>query len=431
VSEVAIIGAGSSGVTVAKSLRQAGVAFDMFEKGSQLGGMWRYGNDNGQSSCYASLHIDTSRQNLGYSDFPIPPHYPDYLSHAQLLDYLTAYAEWAGIGPQVAFRTSVEAVEPVGGERWSLRLSNGETRLYRHVVIANGHLSEPRMAEFPGRLAGAVIHSHHYRDASPYEGKHVTVVGIGNSAVDIAVDLSRRARSVTLSTRRSAWIMPKYIIGWPTDRWSRVLTRKLGLPTPLARRIMGLLGRLALGDQRRFGIRRPEHPIWKEHATISQELLPAIGHGRITVKPNIARYDGDHLAFEDGSRTPCDAVILATGYRTRFPFLSPEVFDPERLPLRLYRRMVLEDQPGLIFAGLVQPIGPTIPLVEAQGRWIAALLSGQMALADAHTRAREIDAHVETQRRTWLDTPRYALEVDYATVVQQMRRDIGAGRSGA
>lgn len=70
-SDICIIGAGSSGVTVAKSLAERGLTFDIYEKGRQIGGMWRYENDNGQSSCYASRHIDTSRENLGYSDFPI------------------------------------------------------------------------------------------------------------------------------------------------------------------------------------------------------------------------------------------------------------------------------------------------------------------------------------------------------------------------
>ncbi len=42
-----------------------------------VGGNWRYENDNGLSSAYRSLHIDTSRKNLGYSDFPIPETEPD------------------------------------------------------------------------------------------------------------------------------------------------------------------------------------------------------------------------------------------------------------------------------------------------------------------------------------------------------------------
>jgi len=425
-ADICIIGAGSSGVTVAKSLKEKGLAFDIFEKGSDIGGMWRYENDNGQSSCYASLHIDTSRPNLGYSDFPIDPSLPDFLSHAQFLRHLEAYADAHGIRELVTFRTRVETVAP-HGDRWRVTLSSGETRDYGHVVIANGHLSDPRMPDFPGRFDGETIHSHHYRTAAPYEGRRVLVVGLGNSAVDIAVDLARRAEHVTVSTRRSAWIMPKYLMGIPVDQWLGFLVRRLHLPVTWARRIMARLVRLGIGDQRRFGLKRPEHPMWREHATLSQELLPYIGHGYIDVKPDVAELRGGAVAFADGTEAPYDAIIYATGYRVSFPFLDKAVFDPAREAGRLYRRMVPPAHPGLIFAGLVQPIGPTIPLVEIQGRWIAALLSGAFTLPGRAEMEQEIEAHLERQRRTYLDSARYVLEVDFRHYAGQMRADAGLG----
>lgn len=228
---IAIVGAGSSGVAVAKALQDRSLAFDVFEKGSAIGGMWRYENDNGLSSAYRSLHIDTSRRNLGYPDFPIPDDQPDFLSHTQVLAYLEAYAERFQVRPHIRFRTEVAAVEP-DGPGWRVRLADGEERAYRAVIVANGHLWDPRLPDFPGHFQGHAIHSHHYRTAAPYEDQDVLVVGIGNSAVDIAVDLGRRARRVDLSTRRSAWIASKYILGIPTDRWTAFLTRRLRLPTP-------------------------------------------------------------------------------------------------------------------------------------------------------------------------------------------------------
>ena len=91
-ADICIIGAGSSGIAVAKALHDKGLAFDIYEKGSDIGGMWRYENDNGLSCAYRSLHIDTSRDNLGYSDFPISADKPDFLSHRDLLGYLESYA---------------------------------------------------------------------------------------------------------------------------------------------------------------------------------------------------------------------------------------------------------------------------------------------------------------------------------------------------
>ncbi|WP_407492430.1 flavin-containing monooxygenase [Pseudooceanicola sp. MF1-13] len=428
-SKTCIIGAGSSGITVAKALKDAGQNFDIYEKGSQIGGMWRYENDNGRSSCYASLHIDTSRPNLGYTDFPIDPKLPDFLSHEQFLGHLEAYATAFGIPDRVQFNTSVQSVVPQS-DGYAVTLDSGASHTYDHVVIATGHLTDTRVPNFQGHFGGSTIHSHHYRTSDPYIGKRVLVVGIGNSAVDIAVDLCRRAKHVTLSTRRSAWVMPKYLMGVPIDQWSGFLGRKLKLPTPAVRRIMAQLIKLGVGDQRRFGLPRPEHPMYREHATLSQDLLPNIGHGYIDVKPNVDALKGDRVAFVDGTEAPYDAIIYATGYDVRFPFLDTGVFDPDRQLGELYRRMVVPAHPGLIHAGLVQPVGPTIPLVETQGKWIAALASGAMSLPDKSAMEDEIRAHRDYQKRTYLDAPRYTLEVDYKLYTKQMKADMARGIGG-
>jgi hypothetical protein len=428
--DICIIGAGSSGVIVAKALHERGVAFDCFEKGSDIGGMWRYQNDNGLSSAYASLHIDTSRDNLGYSDFPIPKDMPDFLSHAQFLKYLENYAHYFGIHRLVTFKTEVQAVRQAPDGRWNVHLSTGAVRDYGNVIIANGHLWDPRTPTFRGKFSGETIHSHYYRTAAPFEGKSVLVVGLGNSAVDIAVDLARRAGSVTMSTRRSAWIMPKYLMGYPVDQWSTFLSNRLRLPTRVTRKIMSRLIRLGVGDQQRFGLKRPAHPMWREHATLSQELLPYLGHGWISMKPNIRRLNETEVEFEDGSRENFDAIIFATGYRTTFPFLDKAVFDPDKDVTNLYRRMISVKHPGLIFAGLLQPVGPTIPLVEIQGRWLAAVLSGNIALPDTAAQQREIVLHRKRQRETYLDSERYTLEVDFRIYSRHLNADMQSGKAG-
>ncbi|MCC7272084.1 MAG: NAD(P)-binding domain-containing protein [Alphaproteobacteria bacterium] len=428
-SAVCIVGAGSSGLAAAKALKERGVAFECFEMGSDIGGMWRYGNDNGMSSAYRSLHIDTSRRNLGYPDFPIPDDQPDFLSHAQVLAWLEAYAERFALRAHIRFRTEVATVEP-RGEGWRVGLADGEVRDYRAVVVANGHLWDPRMPDFPGRFDGHAIHSHHYRTAAPYEDRDVLVIGIGNSAVDIAVDIARRARRVHLSTRRSAWIAPKYIMGVPTDRWIAFMTRRLRLPTPVARGAVRWLMMLTQGDQRRYGVPRPAHPIWREHATISQELLPAIGHGRVALRPDVRELRGHEVAFADGSVERYDAIVYATGYRATFPFLDPNVFAVRDGEASLYRRMLPPDRPGLAFIGLVQPIGPTIPLAEIQARWLAAWLSGAMRLPDPETMRREVAEHRRRLVRRYVGSARYTLEVDFREYAGQLRGDMKRGTAG-
>ena len=427
---VCIVGAGSSGVTMAKALKEKGVAFECFEIGSDIGGMWRYENDNGLSSAYRSLHIDTSRNNLGYSDFPIADRYPDFLSHVEVLEHLEAYAERFDVRPHIRFNTRVDDVRLHAGGGWQVRLQDGAVRRFRAVLVANGHLWDPRWPAFPGRFDGHAIHSHDYRTADPFRDKHVLIVGIGNSAVDIAVDVCRQAKSTTLSTRRSAWIMPKYIMGIPVDRWSAFMGRKLKFPTRLTRALMRRLMFLAVGDQARFGVPRPRHAIWREHATLSQELLPYVGHGWIRVKPNVRELQPQSVVFEDGSDMPVDAIIYATGYQTTFPFIDPALFQVKDVQVELYRRMVPPALPGLFMVGLVQPVGPTIPLVELQSRWLASVLVGETALPDEAAMREEIRRHREELARRYVGSARYTLEVDFGDYARQLRRDMAKGVAG-
>lgn len=427
---VCIIGAGSSGISAAKALKEQGVVFDWFEIGSDIGGMWRYQNDNGMSSAYRSLHIDTSRNNLGYSDFPIPDHYPDFLSHYQVIEYFEAYVQRFGLRPLITFNTKVLKVDPQDDGTWLVALSTNETRRYRAVIVANGHLWDPRLPDFPGSFHGNAIHSHYYRTADPYKDKNVLIVGIGNSAVDIAVDVCKSANKTFLSTRRSAWVMPKYIAGIPIDRWTSFFVRKFKVPTRFSRAIVQRIAYMVTGDQERFGIPKPKHPIWREHATLSQELIPYCGHGWIKIKPNVKQLEGDRVSFEDGSSEPIDAIIYATGYKTTFPFLDPAVFAVNDGHASLYRRIAPPHQPGLYLLGLVQPIGPTIPLVEVQAKWLASVLAGRVSLPDRAGMQREVQSHQQEIAKTYVGSARYTLEVDAATYKKQLFADMSRGQAG-
>jgi cation diffusion facilitator CzcD-associated flavoprotein CzcO len=420
-----IIGAGASGVTVAKSLRQRGIDFDWFEKGSALGGLWRYDNDSGTSSAYRSLQIDTSSRSLAYPDFAVPRDWPAYLRARQVLEYLESYAAEFGIADTVQTSTEVTSVEQVG-DRWSVTTDRHGARVYDAVVVANGHLSVPRRPRFAGTFDGQELHSHDYRTPEPFSGKSVVVVGMGNSGCDIAVDLARVAGQVHLSTRRSAWILPKYLLGVPTDRWSALFTRRLRLPTPVARNLVKALARVAVGPQERFGVPRPAHPVHREHATIGQELLQYVAYDWIRVRPDIASLDGGAVRFTDGTSTAADVVIYATGYDPSFPFLPADLVARAESGGRLYRRIVHPDAPGLYFAGLVQPVGPTIPLVEIQGRWIARALAGDVTLPGEEAMAQEIAAHRRWVRANFVSSERYRLEVDFRTYAGQLEQDMAA-----
>ncbi|MDP4026565.1 hypothetical protein Q8W71_28525 [Methylobacterium sp. NEAU 140] len=118
------------------------------------------------------------------------------------------------------------------------------------------------------------------------------------------------------------------------------------------------------------------------------------------------------------------------GYRASFPFLAPEVFAvQDGAPVRLYRRIAALDRPGLYSVGLVQPVGPTIPLVEVQARWLAGVLAGRLAPAGAAAMETELIAHHQALARTYVGSARYALEVDYKGYAGQLNGAMRAGRA--
>src|SRR3954453_5645615 len=123
--KVCIIGAGSSGIAAAQVLDARGVPFDCFEKGSQIGGNWRYENDNGMSSAYRSLHINTSRRVMAFKSLPMPDHFPDYPDHFQMAAYFDEFADHFGLREKISFRTEVLKAEPVDGA-WAVTTKGPE-----------------------------------------------------------------------------------------------------------------------------------------------------------------------------------------------------------------------------------------------------------------------------------------------------------------
>jgi dimethylaniline monooxygenase (N-oxide forming) len=427
--KVCIIGAGSSGIAAAQVLDARGVPFDCFEKGSQVGGNWRYENDNGMSSAYRSLHINTSRRVMAFKSLPMPDHFPDYPDHFQMAAYFDEFVDHFGLREKISFRTEVLKVEPVDGE-WAVTVKGSggaeNCERYRAVLVANGHHWDPRWPEpaFPGstEFEGEQIHAHHYREADVLRDKRVLVLGLGNSATDIAVESSRIAEQTFLSVRRGAYVLPKYLNGKPIDETVTPIVSRL--PLSIQRFFsMKALG-IAAGDMTSYGLPKPDHKLFEAHPTVSSELLPRLGHGDITVKPNIDRFAGGRsVRFIDGSEEEIDLVVYCTGYKMTFPFFDPKVLSAPENRLPLYRRVVSVERPGLYFIGFIQPLGPIMPLAEAQAEWIADLLGGRAALPPAGEMKREIASEEKKMRKRFVASKRHTVEVDFHPYLREIQRE--------
>jgi dimethylaniline monooxygenase (N-oxide forming) len=428
--KVCIIGAGGSGVVACQVLNARRIPFDCFEKGSQVGGNWRFENDNGMSSAYRSLHINTSRRVMAFKTLPMPDHFPDYPNHFQMAEYFDEYVDHFGLREKIRFRTEVVSVEPVDGE-WEVSVEDAdgkrETLRYRAVLVANGHHWDPRWPEpaFPGaeEFEGEQLHAHHYREPDILPGKRVLVLGLGNSAVDIAVESSRIADKTFLAMRRGAYILPKYINGKPIDETSNPVIS--ALPIAVQRFFVNrALGIASAADMTAYGLPKPDHKLFEAHPTVSSELLTRLGHGDISVKPNIERYPGGRtVRFADGSEEEIDLVVYCTGYKMTFPFFDEAVFSAPDNRLPLYRRVASVERPGLYFIGFIQPLGPIMPLAEAQVEWVADLLGGRATLPAAAEMRSQIAGEEAKMRKRFVASKRHTVEVDFYPYLREIRRE--------
>jgi len=430
---IAVVGAGASGVISAKVLLGAGFKdVVVFEAGSQVGGLWVYDNDSGASVAYRNLHINTDIVVARLSDFDFEPGTSDYPHHTEMRAYLDRYADHFGVRPKIRFRTRVTDVSPIDGGGWRVVAEGGEPERFDAVVIATGHLNEPRWPELPGVFAGGYMHSAQYRQPNAHADERVCIMGIGNSACDIACDLALIAQRVVVSTRTGTLIWPKWAFGFPLTRlqtrfeWPFLPPR---VRTWLYKTASRLIVWMIFGSMKQYGITLPAK---KTHPTSNQFFLSHVKYRRITVKPGIEAIDGSRITFTDGTWEEFDSLIAATGYTVRFPFFKPELLNLEDTKLPFYKRVVPVKYRGLYFIGYFNLDSGLPPVFERQAQWVADLELGRCVLPPPE----EMEADIELRQREladkYLDRPRLNLEEEFvrykAAIAAERRR---RPRSGA
>lgn len=369
-ARVCVIGAGSSGLIAAKNLVEAGFEVDVLERAGDLGGNWNYGMP--YARVYASTRMISSKPFTQIPDYPMPAAFPDYPHHSEVLAYLRGYAEHFGVQSCIRFDTPVVKVTPCA-QGWDVTVGAGEVRRYGAVVIANGHNWLPKQPSYPGNFTGTTMHSADYKEPSSFRGKRVLVVGGGNSGCDIAVEAADQAALTLHSVRRGYHYIPRYLFGRPADQMGDALLN-LRLPLALRRLITSLALRAGRGSQTAFGLPRPDHRLYETHPIVNEMLPEYVRQRRITVKPDVARFDGRSAHFTDGTAAEIDTVVFATGYRIEIPFIDQALLHWRDGRPHLYLNVFAAGHDTLFTAGLIQPDSGQFGLVHWQTRAIAMFL---------------------------------------------------------
>ena len=427
VSRIAVIGAGACGLCSAKYLTQAGFDVTIFEIGTQIGGLWCFMNDNGRSSAYRTLHINTSRSVTRFHDLDFDEGVQDFPDHKDMHHYLTKYAEHFGLVDKIQFQSRVIDIRPEFNPQkrekpfWRVALENGTEEFFHSVVVASGHLSRPlHIPTFQNDFGGQYLHGHDYRAPEPFVGKRICVVGVGNSACDMATDVCSTAEDCVLVARSGVLILPKLFCGIPfTD-----ITRKIQqpwIPARLRRKLTAWLTYLVNGSMTKLGFKPLDQ---RAHVTSNGTIVTDIVYNRIKVKQGIERIDGKKIHFVDGSSGEFDVLLAATGYLIDLPFISRDIVPLEDNRLELFKRMVQPNWPGLYLMGFFNTDTALNMVYEHQARWVRDIELGKAKLPSIDAMEADIAA-----KRQWVETyykasPRHTIEEEHVLYVSELKTSI-------
>ncbi len=418
---IAIIGAGCSGLTAIKHLVEAGLKdIVCYEKNDQIGGNWVYTAASGQSSVSNTTHTISSKSMSQFRDFPMPDDYPDYPSHQQILAYFQAYAWNFQLEKYIRLNIAVLRTEKIEKERWRLSLSDGSQSEFDYLLIANGHHAVPRHPKWKQNFTGKYLHAHDFKNNQGLENKRVLVAGAGNSGCDCAVEASRDAARVDMSLRTPQFIIPKFIMGKPTDTFAASFQ---WLPQKIQNGLQKISLRIQIGRYGDYQLPEPDFSPTQAHPTINSEIFDKIRHGRISPRPGIQSISDQTVYFIDDSSAQYDVIIAATGYKISFPFFDPDFINWEDAGhVSLYLRIFHPDHPSLFFIGLLQPQGCIWTLAETQSKLIGQLLTRKIQLP---CNWRELAvAEGKYWARQFIARPRHSIEVHYYPYLKQLHQMI-------
>ncbi len=430
---VVVVGAGPSGLAALKEMREAGHDAVALEKAPGIGGVFGVSYDAPGS--YENLYLTISNMFMAFSDFPPLDLRLKYSSREEYGAYLEAYADAFQLRPHIRLRTEVLAAVHEGG-RWRItaRQGGGEVEVLEAdaLLVATGSNHLPKRIPLDG-FTGEVLHSADFKSPRAFAGKHVLVVGSGESAFDIAADLASVADKTSVWSRSPITPAPRFVNDIWADpnhdelvtmqeeaRWSRekvsdflesmtasrmanvaplwaystirhAIFAALKGATPMSK-VLSAWNRQAV---RMDPLRGDQHTVPTKNARLCTEA--AKGRVHVVIAKN-AVFSGRDVAFSEvsydasgaevfdvpreASLQGVDVVIQCTGYRTDFAWLNAPGVDWN--PRTWFKHCFPAGWGDkLMFLGWARPHqGGIPPCAELLSRYIGMLLDGSRTLPE-------------------------------------------------
>jgi putative flavoprotein involved in K+ transport len=371
---VVVLGAGPAGLAVGAVLRRHGLDPIVVDRADSVGSTWRHHYDR--------LHLHTARSFSHLPGMRMPRSYGRFVARADVVDYLERYAAHHRL--RLALGTDVHRIERAG-VGWRLLTNDGEMES-TYVVVATGYNHTPMVPAWPGRddFTGQLVHASSYRNPAPYVGRDVLVVGGGNTASEIAVDLVEGgARQVRLAVRTPPNIVRLEVGGVPSQVVSMCVRR---LPPALVDRLIRVVQRVTVPDLTAQGLPRPVDGVYTRIVRDGQipildvGFIDAVRHGQVKVVRAVSGFDGADVLLDDGTRVAPDAVIVGVGYQRGLEPLVGHlgVLSETGRPLVSGGRTA-EGAPGMWFIGFTNPISGNLRETGIDARRIAKVVRAQLA----------------------------------------------------
>ncbi|XP_029395027.1 dimethylaniline monooxygenase [N-oxide-forming] 2 isoform X1 [Mus pahari] len=442
--KVAVIGAGVSGLISLKCCVDEGLEPTCFERTEDIGGLWRFKEnvEDGRASIYRSVITNTSKEMSCFSDFPMPEDFPNFLHNSKLLEYFRIFAKKFDLLKYIQFQTTVISVKKrpdfTSSGQWEVYTqSDGKEQraVFDAVMVCSGHHIQPHLPlkSFPGieRFRGQYFHSRQYKHPVGFEGKRILVVGIGNSAADIASELSKTAAQVFISTRHGSWVMSRISEdGYPWDmvfhtRFSSMLRNVL--PRTVVKWMMEQQMNRWFNHEN-YGL-VPQNKYLMKEPVLNDDLPSRLLYGAIKVKTRVKELTETAVVFEDGTvEEHVDIIVFATGYTFSFPFLEDSLVKVEDNRVSLYKAMFPPhlEKPTLACIGLIQPLGSIFPTVELQARWATRVFKGLCSLPSETSMMADIVERNEKRIDLFGKSQSQILQTNYVDYLDELALEIGA-----